>query len=171
LRLQQWFGTLWKWLFYLIRISFGILLIAAIVIVVVAIVLAWQALSRSDNNNGGGRRRSSDRSFGGGIWFFPRFYPWDFWVVFDPNYYRPERRRARIADKEELGFLESVYSFLFGDGNPNYDLEEKRWQAIAAVIRKHQGVVTAEQITPFLDDIGLAVEGYEDYMVPCISSV
>jgi hypothetical protein len=173
LRLQEWLRTAWKWIFYLIRISFGILLIVAIVVVVLAIVAAWIALSsqsKDGDNNSGGRRRSSDRTFGGGgFYFFPRVYPWDFWAVFDPNYYRPERRRARAAEQDEMGFLESIYSFLFGDGDPNYDLEEKRWQSIASIIRQNRGVVTAEQITPYLDDIGLAVEGYEDYMVPVLA--
>ncbi len=33
-----------------------------------------------------------------------------------------------------MSFLESVFSFLFGDGNPNSDLEERRFKAIAQVI-------------------------------------
>ncbi|AFY69673.1 hypothetical protein Pse7367_1381 [Thalassoporum mexicanum PCC 7367] len=169
LRLQEWLSKVWKWLFYLFRVSFGILLIVAIVIVVLAIIVAWQVLSRSgDNNNGGGRRRSS-RGGGMNFFFFPRFYPWDFWAVFDPNYYRPSRRRVRSAEQDEMGYLESVYSFLFGDGDPNYDLEERKWQSIASIIRKHDGVVTAEQITPFLGDIGFNAEGYEDYMVPVLA--
>lgn len=41
------------------------------------------------------------------------------------------------------------YSFVFGDGNPNYDLEERRWQAIADLIQRHQGVIICEQLSPF----------------------
>jgi hypothetical protein len=40
---------------------------------------------------------------------------------------------------------------LFGDGDPNEGLEEKRWQLIAQVIKKYGNVVTAEQLTPYLD--------------------
>ncbi|NJL10553.1 MAG: hypothetical protein HC908_11355 [Calothrix sp. SM1_7_51] len=42
---------------------------------------------------------------------------------------------------------------MFGDGNPNPNKNELRWQAIATVICNHQGVVTAEQIAPYLDDL------------------
>ena len=69
-----------------------------------------------------------------------------------------------------MNFLEAIFSFLFGDGNPNADLEERRWQEIATVIRNSRGAVTAEQIAPYLDDIG---EGYkrelEDYMLPVLT--
>lgn len=29
-----------------------------------------------------------------------------------------------------MSFLESVFSFVFGDGDPNVDFEEKRWQMV-----------------------------------------
>ncbi|MEB3335172.1 MAG: hypothetical protein VKP70_09320 [Cyanobacteriota bacterium] len=50
-----------------------------------------------------------------------------------------------------MNFFESVFSFLFGDGHPNPDLEERRWREIARLIRRHQGVVIAEQLMPYLD--------------------
>ncbi|MEE3717535.1 hypothetical protein V2H45_12295 [Tumidithrix elongata RA019] len=169
LRVQEWLKTVWKWLFYLIRISFGILLIVSILIVVLGIIaatIALQSQNRDDNDN----RRSSDRSYnggGGGFIFWGGGWWGNPFVVFDPYYYEPQQLRAR--DPNEMGFLESVFSFLFGDGNPNADLEERRWRAIAAVIRNHHGVVTAEQITPYLDNIGKVEEGYEDYMIPVLA--
>jgi hypothetical protein len=69
-----------------------------------------------------------------------------------------------------MNFLEAIFSFLFGDGNPNRDLEERRWQAIGTVIRSHQGAVTAEQIAPYLDDLGQDyAKDYEDYMLPVLT--
>jgi hypothetical protein len=50
-----------------------------------------------------------------------------------------------------MGFLESVYSYLFGDGNPNFELESKRLQLASNVIRANKGAVTAEQLAPFCD--------------------
>ncbi len=168
LRIQAWLKNVWKWVFYAIRISFGILLVVSILIVIVVIIAAMVALQSRDSDNDNSDRRGSDRSYGGG-----GFMPW-IWLgnpfdAFRPDYYEPQRSANVAKPAEEMGFLESVFSFLFGDGNPNADLEARRWRAIAAVIRNHNGVVIAEQITPYLDDIGSFPEGYEDYMIPILS--
>ena len=49
------------------------------------------------------------------------------------------------------GFLESVYSFVFGDGDPNSGREERQLAAVAASARQNGGVLTAEQMAPLLD--------------------
>jgi hypothetical protein len=67
-----------------------------------------------------------------------------------------------------MGFLESVFSFLFGDGNPNSDLEERRWREIATMIRSNNGVVIAEQIAPYLDETS-RLEGDEYFVIPVLS--
>ena len=48
LQLQEWWQKIWRILFYLIRISFGIVLVASILLIFVAITLL---LSSSDSNN------------------------------------------------------------------------------------------------------------------------
>jgi hypothetical protein len=69
-----------------------------------------------------------------------------------------------------MNFLEAVFSFLFGDGNPNADLEERRWQEIGSVIRNSGGAVAAEQIAPYLDNIGEGEKREsEDYMLPVLT--
>lgn len=66
--------------------------------------------------------------------------------------------------------FEAVFSFLFGDGNPNANLEDKRFSIIASVIRNNRGAVVAEQIAPYLDDIGEGyAREYEDYMLPVLT--
>ncbi|MEM6591872.1 MAG: hypothetical protein AAF651_08445, partial [Cyanobacteria bacterium P01_C01_bin.73] len=141
LRLQQAWQRVWSVLFYGIRVSFGILLLVSIVLIVVAIailVIAASSANRQDNNNNRSRG-------GGGLIFFPmpfryRYgYGYAMLDVFRPNYYqrRRARRRSGAADDDKLNFLEAIYSFLFGDGDPNADLEEQRWQAIAKVIRNN----------------------------------
>lgn len=50
-----------------------------------------------------------------------------------------------------MGFLESVYSFVFGDGDPNTGREKKQLAAVAAAARRNGGVLTAEQMAPLLD--------------------
>jgi hypothetical protein len=70
LQLQEWWQKIWKILFYLIRISFGIVLVASILLIFVSITLLLSSMS--NNNNGGGGGGSGDR--GGGFFFFPYFW-------------------------------------------------------------------------------------------------
>jgi len=169
LQVKEWLKGVWKWVFYAIRISFGILLIVSILIVVVGIIaatIALQSQGRSDNDRND--RRSDNRGGGGGFiwlggWGNPFGNPF---IMFDPNYYEPQQLRRR--DPDEMGFLESVFSFLFGDGNPNADLEERRWREIASMIRSHNGVVIAEQIAPYLDETS-RLEGDEYFVIPVLA--
>lgn len=164
LRWQQWWSKVWQVLFYLIRISFGIILIASIALMLIAIVIIIVAINSSDDREGGGDRGYS-RGGGAGI-FMPRFWisPDIFWF-FDPYYDRRRQHRRQVREPEDMNFLEAIFSFLFGDGDPNADLEEERWQKIGAVIRNHQGAVVGEQIAPYVDQ----VDEYEDYMLPVLS--
>ncbi|TAE55200.1 MAG: hypothetical protein EAZ76_12390 [Nostocales cyanobacterium] len=160
LRLQEWWQKIWGVLFYLIRISFGIFLIASIVLITLTILIIITA----SNSN----RDDDDRGGGSGGFRFNFFYFPDLFWYFSPNYYSEERRIER-REKSEFNFLESVFSFLFGDGNPNPKLEERRWQDIGTVIRNNQGAVVAEQITPYLDNLGEKYQQeYEDYMLPVL---
>jgi hypothetical protein len=169
LQVNEWFKGVWKWVFYAIRISFGILLVVSILIVVVGIIaatIAIQSQGRSDNDRND--RRSDNRGGGGGFFFLggwgnPFGNPF---IMFAPDYYEPQRMRQR--DPDEMNFLESVFSFLFGDGNPNADLDERRWREIASMIRSHNGVVIAEQIAPYLDKTS-RLEGDEYFVIPVLS--
>lgn len=159
LQLQEWWKKIWKVLFYVIRISFGIFLIVSIALIYIAIlIIIMSANSDRDSGDRGG-------DFGGGFFYFPNL----FWYL-SPNYDTYSYQRQREQRENKLNFLESVFSFLFGDGNPNANLEERRWQEIAAVIRNNQGAVVAEQIAPYLDDIGETYQQeYEDYMLPVLT--
>ncbi len=53
---------------------------------------------------------------------------------------------------------------------PTQTREERRQKAIAAVIHSNGGAVVAEQITPYLDEIGFGyAQEYEDYMLPVLT--
>ncbi|MBD2213601.1 hypothetical protein H6G27_27575 [Nostoc linckia FACHB-104] len=161
LRLQEWWQKIWGTIFYLIRISFGIFLIVSIVLIIITIFLIQSSLnSDRDSDNRG------SYSGGGGFFFFPDL----FWYL-SPNYHTEYQQRRRERNQNSnLNFLEAVFSFLFGDGNPNANLEERRWQEIAAVIRNHRGAVVAEQIAPYLDHLGEKYQQeYEDYMLPVLT--
>ena len=183
LRAQETLSKIWSALFYVIRISFGIMLMLSIAIISIAIIVLVIAAS----SQGGGGNNRDDRNGGGGFIFFPT----NFFYLFDFNYGRGRRRypnrggsryggygagRSRSASSggrqsgEKLQFLEAVFSFLFGDGDPNEDLEERRWQAIGSVIANNGGAIAAEQVTPYLDDLGKGSDReYEDYMLPVLT--
>ncbi|XP_010931139.1 uncharacterized protein At5g03900, chloroplastic isoform X1 [Elaeis guineensis] len=125
---------------YLIRVSFGTALIASIVIVYTAIISL--ITSRSDEDNRGRRGgRSYDSSF------TVLFRPSDLFWYWDPYYYR----RRQMSTDDRMNFVESVFSFVFGDGNPNQGIEEERWKLIGEYITSNGGVVTAEELAPYLD--------------------
>ncbi|RZM81788.1 hypothetical protein [Leptolyngbya iicbica] len=175
LRLQETWERIWGVLFYLIRISFGILLILSILVIVAAIiilVIAAQSASQKDDDRGGGG------GFGGGMVFLPRFWMGDlFWLFhYDPYYSRRSTtRRASRPNRQgrsddEMNFLEAVFSFLFGDGDPNADLEERRWREVGAVIQNNGGAIAAEQAVPYLDDLGKGwAQEDEDYILPVLT--
>ncbi|KAK9153672.1 hypothetical protein Sjap_001152 [Stephania japonica] len=81
----------------------------------------------------------------------------------DPYYYR--RRPAR-TDDNGMNFIESVFSFVFGDGDPNQGIEEERWKLIGQYISSHGGVITAEELAPYLDVTEETID--ESYMLPVL---
>jgi hypothetical protein len=163
LRWQQTWQKIWRVLFYIIRISFGIILIASILLMLVAIILLVIAMNSTSEE-----REGNDQGFGGGYgggFFVPHFWLGDIFWWFDPGYNRRRLQRRKQTSNYQMNFLESVFSFLFGDGNPNADLEEYRWQEIGSVIRNSKGAVIGEQIAPYIDEM----DRDEDYMIPVLS--
>ncbi|MEO1388793.1 MAG: hypothetical protein AAFV85_15760 [Cyanobacteria bacterium J06634_6] len=170
LQAKEMLAKIWQVLFYIIRVSFGIVLLVSILIILIAII----GLMIAASSQGGGDNRNNRR---GGGFNFPII---NIFYLFDFNYSRGRRRypnryqyggRGRSPQQgEKLQFLEAIFSFLFGDGNPNADLEEKRWQAIGTVIQNSGGAIAAEQVVPYLDDLGEGWDKeYEDYMLPVLS--
>ncbi|WP_448561541.1 hypothetical protein [Trichothermofontia sp.] len=175
-QLQAQLRKLWQIIFYLVRISFGIALVVSILIIFTAIIILVLA---QQSQEGEERERRSDGGDPFFLWQLQRYtYLLSQWsLFFDPLDYDRRPTQRRIQSQAEVGqlvgqlnFLEAVYSFLFGDGDPNADLEERRWQMIATTIRNHQGVVVAEQIAPYLDDLGSeSDQAYETYMLPVLA--
>ncbi|OIW01024.1 hypothetical protein TanjilG_14207 [Lupinus angustifolius] len=145
---------------YLIRVSFGTALIASIVIVYTTII-ALITSSRSEEDN---RGRRGGRSYDSGFNFY--FNPLDLFWYWDPYYYR--RRRIQ-TDNEKFNFIESVFSFVFGDGDPNQGIEEERWKLIGQYIASNGGVVAAEELAPYLDiDSMDGLKDDESYILPVL---
>jgi len=169
LRFQEWRTRVWQFLFYLIRISFGILLIVSIILIFVTITVILIAMSNSRGGNSNNRKHGSSIPL-----FLPhfRFGPDLFWF-FSLNHHRHAQKRSvqhshqKDGGDGQLNFFEAVFSFLFGDGDPNANLEERRWQTIGTVIYNQGGAVVAEQIAPYLD-IAKTQAIDEDYMLPTL---
>ncbi|KAM0989996.1 hypothetical protein ACFX2J_008451 [Malus domestica] len=132
---------------YVARVSFGTALIASIVLVYTAIVVALSS-GRSEEDN---RGRRGGRSYDSGFTFYMN--PGDLFWYWDPYYYR--RRRVQTervqTDDNKMNFVESIFSFVFGDGDPNQGIEEERWKLIGQYISSKGGVVAAEELAPYLD--------------------
>ena len=159
-------------LFYLVRVSFGAVLLASLFAIFSTILfISASSSSSSDDNRRDNRRGGGMSPFGGGMGY-------GFWgpSPFDFFYYRPYYGyyAARPQDRrnpDEMGFLESTFSYIFGDGNPNEQLEERRLSLAAKLIRENNGAVSAEQLAPFCDDAPKPDMGEEAAYVDEVSAV
>ncbi|MGB5593028.1 MAG: hypothetical protein WBM62_03195, partial [Crocosphaera sp.] len=138
---------------------------------ITVIIIGINSSREGDNNNSSSSRGGSYR--GGGIVFFPNFS--DLFFIFYPDYsynrygHSSTSRYQGSRNSNEMNFLEAIFSFLFGDGDPNYNLEERRWQAISTVIRNNKGSIIAEQVAPYLDNIDPYNQENEDYILPVLT--
>lgn len=143
---------------YLIRVSFGTALVVSILLVYTAILALLSSKSDDDDR---GRRRG--RSFSPDLTFF--FRPSDIFWYWDPFYYR----KRQMQTNDGMNFVESVFSFVFGDGDPNQGLEEERWKLIGQYIASNGGVVTAEELAPYLDVLpSEQAKDDESYILPVL---
>lgn len=121
---------------------------ASLVAIYSTIFFISSSSSSSDDDRRSSNRGGGGMGFGGGWFWGPS--PFDFFYYRPYGYYGYYGADVR-RDPEELGFFESVYSYVFGDGDPNQRLEERRLKLAAEMIRSNQGAVTAEQLAPFCD--------------------
>ena len=155
LRLQTIWQKIWNVLFYLLRISFGIILVVSIMLIFAAIATIVISTSSNQDNS----RRSRHSGINLGTFFWMDDLSWLF---------RPGRRHNRQpAHAKQMNFFEAVFSVLFGDGDPNATLEAQRWQSIGAMIRQNHGAIAAEQAMPYLDLPAVVTD--EDFMIPILS--
>lgn len=159
LQVKKYTDFMWKVAFYLIRVSFGLALLASLSIVALTILIFTVATMFGDNDGGGidfgDWGGSGGSSFWGGTWWY-----------FDWGGSNTAATAIDPAEKKsQLNFLGAVFSFLFGEANPNANLEELRWRSIGQVIRKNQGSITAEQVAPYLEE---ALAQSEDHILPVL---
>lgn len=153
---------------YLLRVAFGTTLVASIAVVYAAI---FALLSNRDSDRDDSR--SNERGMGGGMMGYGSrmyFSPFDIFWYFDPYYYERRAYNAALEGARDMNFFEAVFSFVFGDGDPNRDFEQRRWALLGLAIQKNKGVVTAEQLAPFLDREDDAVgTDDESFVLPALT--
>jgi len=155
--LQRWEGA--KPTLYTVgRTAFGLSLFASLA------VGAALLTTLSAANEGEQRRDRRSNSYWG-----PSFWgPSPFDIFYYRSYYGPSGPRG------EMNFLEAVYSYVFGDGDPNADIDTKQVAAAAAAIRVNGGAVVAEQLAPYLAlppaDADNAVVD-EGYVLPVVAAL
>ena len=69
-----------------------------------------------------------------------------------------------------MNFFEAVFSFVFGDGDPNAEFERRRWALVGLAIQRNDGALAAEQLAPFLDrpEESLGTED-ESFVLPALT--
>ena len=145
LRLQAWWDSISGTLFWIVRVMFGCsLFVVLFAILAVGFVMITTMNSNDDNSSDSGGGWGGSR---GGNSYNPGFGGWFIWSGDWLSFGGPKPH----DDGKQLSFLETIFSFVFGDGNPNRNLENRRWETIAQRIAQSGGAVVAEQLTPYLD--------------------
>jgi hypothetical protein len=106
------------------------------------LALAALVISMGGGSNSSGSR--SDRG-GGGLYFASGIFNFIMRIWFyseltkslDPSYYGSRRRRPNSRPLHK-----AIFSFVFGDGNPNADWETKEKQAVIACLQANKGVIS-----------------------------
>lgn len=140
--------------FFILRVSFGILLIASfltiLVVFLVALIFIMFGIGAAEAADG-------DLDLGGLDFDFfdfeelPVFFAWST-LTGQQTPTSQDQYLGIDVDGTDKGFFQNCFSFLFGEGNPNEHLKETQWHLIAELIRRNHGVVTAEQLAPYMLD-------------------
>ena len=117
---------------YLARVAFGTALIVSVVAVYTAIMVIATSSSKDER-----RSNNNSSSFGGGGGALRMFNATDMLWYWDPFYSRHRRERMQ-QQPQGMNFLEAIYSWVFGDGDPNANFDRERWQAVSAPCRRRR---------------------------------
>jgi hypothetical protein len=129
------FAVVFQALFFVFRISFGLTLIASIFLFYAAFFLFYAMLGVFAGTSDAVNQMKDDF-----IDLLKRLALSDL-LVWNWNRKQPRQRPK--------GFLVDCFSYLFGAGDPNVDLQERKWKYLAQVIRENEGVVAPEQLAPY----------------------
>jgi hypothetical protein len=139
-------------LLLLFRVSFGLALIVSLTVIVL-IFIPFAAYFRM---MGGWSNRKDDKKVVINFDFLSKLHidrntlkTLIFW-----NNNQGKKGGSNSDHNATPNLLLNCFAFLFGDGDPNWELDEKRWQLIAQTIQQNNFAVTAEQLAPFTEKSG-----------------
>lgn len=161
--MTTWKEKIFPPLFYATKVGFGVVLLVSLFAIFSSIffIMTSGGGTRDDDDRRGDRRGGGMPMGFGGFWGPSPFDFFYYRPYYSRYYYTPGDSRSR-RDPDEMGFLESVFSYVFGDGDPNGDVEERRLALVGEMIRQNGGAVTAEQLAPFCDDAPMPLDNGEE---------
>lgn len=149
---------LFEIVFFIVKISFGLLLLASLAVVIIAVMLTVFITTF------GTEKKNKKQPF------------LDLLILRDLILWQSNRVKrlpgqplsTTVAQIKNDNFLINCFSFLFGDKSPNTDIEEKQWRLIAKLIHDNSGAVTAEQLAPFMLKEISTKDNSEDFVLPVL---
>lgn len=174
---------MWPNVFWGIRAAFGIFLFISIALIFSTLLFVQSGGGQSDRDD-----RDDRRGGGGGMFryglndllfdvFVPRpsYAGYGYYSRVDA-YDRKQLGREEEEEQERSGIFEGIYSYIFGDGDPNRTVEAARLREASKVIRQNDGAVTAEQLAPFCDvddpdELGDKFLVEEGFVLPIVSQL
>ena len=160
MRVEVALSWLWQRIFGLIRLSFGLVLIAlvSVVTLLVVVLVLIQILGSDDGPEVVWELLKA------GLELLVRLLVMLLSDGFKGGGWDGKRRQGPVPQQsaapavargttggKRFAFLEAVYSVLFGDGDPNWALERRRWIRIGCFLQHRGGAVIAEDLAPLLD--------------------
>lgn len=186
---KTWDTQVWPKLFWAIRAGFGLFLFISIA-AIFSTLFFIQSGSSDDRDDRRDNRGGGFGGYGMGNFMLDLFYPrsmfspyYGYYGRYDPYQVQQvqevdvnQRGRGGREEEERSGILEGVFSYIFGDGDPNRNVEVARLQSAAQVIRENGGSVIAEQLAPFCNvEDPNEMEGRfgvdESYVLPIVSQL
>ena len=169
-----------------IRAGFGLFLFISIA-AIFSTLFFIQSGSSDDRDDRRDNRGGGFGGYGMGNFMLDLFYPrsmfspyYGYYGRYDPYQVQQvqevEVNQRGGGEEERSGILEGVFSYIFGDGDPNRNVEVARLQSAAQVIRENGGSVIAEQLAPFCNvEDPNEMEGRfgvdESYVLPIVSQL
>ena len=123
-KLKEFYRIIAPILFYLVRISFGVFLLASLAIIssTFFVVISGGSSSNDDREQ---NRSHPQYQRNVGFYFDPS--------ILDFFYYRPYYTTS-YRDPTQMSFLESFFSYIFGDGDPNAEFESEQVKILGITI-------------------------------------
>jgi hypothetical protein len=136
---------------FLLRISFGTILLLSL-FVLAAIILTLVLFPLLCFAAAGMRSRDFNVftplvGLCGGMAVMTPLFAWSYESSM-PTPACEDAELLKVDDSPKRPFITNCFSFLFGDGEPNPDFDDKKWSLVAHLVDSKSGVVTAFDLAP-----------------------